>query len=168
MKLYFAIVWTAFALVNCGGGAQENSAEANGTSLQTTEETKPKITGKKIELTISSDDQMQFDKREMTVGEGQEVTVILKHIGKMSKEVMGHNWVLLHQGTSITDYAMKALDAKEKEYLPEEIPVIAATNMIGGGETTSITFQAPAKGTYDFICSYPGHYGLMKGKFIVQ
>ena len=25
----------------------------------------------------------------------------------------------------------------------------------------------PAKCTYDFICSFPGHSGLMKGKFIV-
>ena len=40
--------------------------------------------------------------------------------------------------------------------------------MIGGGQTTSITFTAPAAGTYDFICSFPGHSGLMKGKFIVE
>ncbi|HBX64839.1 MAG TPA: azurin, partial [Balneolaceae bacterium] len=26
----------------------------------------------------------------------------------------------------------------------------------------------PEAGTYDFICSFPGHYALMKGKFIVE
>ena len=40
--------------------------------------------------------------------------------------------------------------------------------LIGGGEETTVTFDAPAKGTYDFICSFPGHYALMKGKFIVE
>ncbi|MCA9748564.1 MAG: azurin, partial [Romboutsia sp.] len=23
-------------------------------------------------------------------------------------------------------------------------------------------------GTYDFMCSFPGHYSVMKGKFIVE
>ncbi|MEM6771051.1 MAG: plastocyanin/azurin family copper-binding protein, partial [Bacteroidota bacterium] len=27
---------------------------------------------------------------------------------------------------------------------------------------------APAAGEYDFICTFPGHYGVMKGKFIVE
>jgi azurin len=40
--------------------------------------------------------------------------------------------------------------------------------MIGGGEQTTITFDAPEKGVYDFICSFPGHVALMQGKFIVE
>ena len=40
--------------------------------------------------------------------------------------------------------------------------------MIGGGETDVIEFPAPEKGTYEFLCSFPGHYGMMKGKFIVE
>ncbi|MBT8261281.1 MAG: azurin, partial [Bacteroidia bacterium] len=38
----------------------------------------------------------------------------------------------------------------------------------GGGQSTSVTFMAPEVGTYDFICSFPGHSALMKGKFIVE
>ena len=40
--------------------------------------------------------------------------------------------------------------------------------MLGGGEETTIEFEAPAKGEYTFICSFPGHYALMNGKFIVE
>ena len=29
-------------------------------------------------------------------------------------------------------------------------------------------FLPPKKGVYDFICSFPGHYAMMKGKFIVE
>jgi len=40
--------------------------------------------------------------------------------------------------------------------------------MLGGGETTTIEFTAPGAGIYDYICSFPAHYGLMKGKLIVE
>ena len=40
--------------------------------------------------------------------------------------------------------------------------------MIGGGQSDTIEFDAPEPGTYDFICSFPGHYSVMKGKFIVE
>jgi azurin len=33
--------------------------------------------------------------------------------------------------------------------------VIAHTQKPFGGETTDIEFTAPAKGTYDFLCSFP-------------
>jgi azurin len=40
--------------------------------------------------------------------------------------------------------------------------------MIGGGESTVIEFVAPEAGTYTYICSFPGHYAMMKGKLIVE
>ena len=40
--------------------------------------------------------------------------------------------------------------------------------MIGGGESDTITFTAPKKGSYTYICTFPGHYGLMKGVLIVS
>ena len=46
--------------------------------------------------------------------------------------------------------------------------IIAYTDLIGGGESSTITFDAPDKGIYDFICSFPGHWSIMKGKLIVK
>ena len=46
--------------------------------------------------------------------------------------------------------------------------IISFTKVIAGGESTTITFEAPPKGIYNFLCSVPGHFGLMKGKFIVE
>ncbi|MCF6350009.1 MAG: azurin [Flavobacteriaceae bacterium] len=122
---------------------------------------------KVVELHLSSDDAMKFDKTELRVKEGQKVTLTLVHTGKIAKDLMGHNFVLLEQGTDLAKFAEKTMAAKETDYIPSE-GVIAHTGLIGGGETTTITFVAPAKGTYDFICSFPGHYGVMKGKFIVE
>jgi len=49
--------------------------------------------------------------------------------------------------------------------------VLAATEVIGGGESTTITFSLDAldpAGDYQFFCSFPGHYGLMKGAFRIE
>lgn len=44
-----------------------------------------------------------------------------------------------------------------------------ATNSIGPGETDSISFVAPAAGSYNFYCSIDGHKDLgLSGTLIVQ
>lgn len=120
-------------------------------------------------ITIESNDQMKYNLSQIKVKAGQSVTLTLKHVGKMPAQAMGHNLVILQKGTDVTAFANLAARAKSTGYIPTgSKQVIVATKVIGGGESTTITFTAPAKGTYDFICSFPGHYGIMKGKFIVE
>ena len=40
--------------------------------------------------------------------------------------------------------------------------------LVGGGESSSVTFPAPEKGTYDYICTFPGHYAIMRGILVVE
>lgn len=123
----------------------------------------------KVEITIESNDKMQFDMNEIKVEAGQTVVLTLKHVGKLPKAAMGHNWVLLTQGTDINSFGAEASKAADNDYIPQGTDkVIVATDLIGGGQETTIEFTAPEKGTYDFICSFPGHYAMMKGKFIVE
>lgn len=118
-------------------------------------------------IVINSDDRMKFDLREIRVKAGEKVKLTLNHKGKFKKDVMGHNWVLLAAGTDVAKFATAAMSAKATEYIPAK-GALAYTKLIGGGESTTIEFTAPKKGTYDFICSFPGHYSIMKGKFIVE
>lgn len=123
----------------------------------------------KVEVTIESNDQMRFNLSEIKVKEGQTVVLTLKHVGKLPKAAMGHNWVLLKQDVQMGTFAQEAVKAKDNGYVPAESKdIIVATELIGGGEETTIEFIAPAKGEYTFICSFPGHYALMNGKFIVE
>ena len=46
--------------------------------------------------------------------------------------------------------------------------MIAYTKLIGGGESVTISFQAPSQGIYNFICTFPAHYQLMRGQLIVK
>jgi azurin len=53
-----------------------------------------------------------------------------------------------------------------KESLEE---VIAATKLLGPGESEKLTFTAPKQaGLYQFLCSFPGHYAIMRGVMVVE
>ena len=121
-------------------------------------------------IVIKGSDAMQFDLKEIKVKAGQKVKLTLTHSGKLAKTAMGHNWVLLKPGTDVAAFGSKAAAARETEYIPksEEASIIAHTKLVGGGESDTVEFTAPAKGTYTYICSFPGHYALMKGTFIVE
>ncbi|MDR7130396.1 azurin [Algoriphagus sp. 4150] len=172
-KLMIAAV-TGLVLSSCGGEKKTESTEQSTPTQQ--EATQPEnaveepvaAPTSQETLSLESNDQMRFDKAELRVKAGSEVTLTLTHVGAMGKEVMGHNFVLLKEGTSIETFAAQAARAKDTDYIPSGDVVLAHTKLIGGGESDTITFIAPAKGTYEFICSFPGHYGLMKGEFIVE
>ena len=168
------ILFLAFIMllnVSCKGDKKAETSTKPEVKTEKAEDTKMESTTvESTTLEIAGNDAMQYDKKELKVKAGQKVTLTLTHTGKMDKKVMGHNWVLLKQGTDIPSFAEKAVAAgADKEYIPDGgDKVIINTKVLGGGETVTITFDAPAKGTYDFICSFPGHYGLMQGKFIVE
>lgn len=126
-------------------------------------------TGDTVKIELNASDAMKYDKSEITVKAGQTVVLTLNHPGTLPKESMGHNFVLLKQGVVMADFATAAMAAKDNDYIPNGgNDVIAHTKVIGGGESDTITFTAPEKGTYDFLCSFPGHYSVMNGKFIVE
>jgi azurin len=122
-----------------------------------------------VELTLGSNDQMKYDQKELRVPADSKVILTLKHNGTMPKQAMGHNFVLLKSGTDLAAFGAEAVAAGiENEHVPDSEAVIAHTSLIGGGEQSMVTFDAPSRGRYDFICSFPGHYALMKGTLIVE
>ncbi|MGO4913489.1 plastocyanin/azurin family copper-binding protein [Leeuwenhoekiella sp. W20_SRS_FM14] len=165
LTLIFAL---SLLLVNCGDKENKEEKEtvkigANNTS------TSKKADENVTEVVLLATDLMQFDKNEIRVPAGKKVKLTLRHTGKQPVEVMGHNFVLLTQGTEIPAFGAKASAARDNGYIPEGTDaVIVNTKMLGGGQSDTIEFDAPEPGTYDFICSFPGHYSVMKGKFIVE
>ena len=121
-----------------------------------------------LEIILNSNDQMQFDKRVLSASPGQKVTLTLNHTGRGNKMIMGHNFVLLKKNVDVDVFARKAVEARDSEYIPDGDQMIAYTKLIGGGESVTITFDAPEQGIYNFICSFPAHYQLMRGQLIVK
>ena len=120
-----------------------------------------------IEIVIESNDQMKFDIKEIKVKKGDTIKLTLKHVGQLPKAAMGHNWVLLNADTDMASFAQAAIQARDNDYIPAD-GFIIHTDLLGGGEETTIEFEAPEIGEYTFICSFPGHFALMNGKFIVE
>jgi len=170
MKIYrlFTLLALSVILLSCGGEKKkEDKSEPIKISGQ--KEAK-KESSSENQLSITGNDMMQYNKKELRVKAGKEVTLTLTHVGKMSKQVMGHNVVILKPGVDIQAFALKATEAGEADdWIPDGgKDVVVHTKMLGGGQSASITFMAPEAGTYDFICSFPGHSALMRGKFIVE
>ena len=118
-------------------------------------------------VVVNSDDQMRYDTRVIRVLVGSKIELTLNHNGSMPKAGMGHNLVILKTGTDVEEFCGEALTAGRTGYIPESDQIIVHTELIGGGESSTITFDAPALGSYDFVCTFPGHYGVMRGLFEV-
>ena len=169
MKKTILAAATVLFLAACGNKQEATSTETT-TAPATTEAPAPEPANEMADITISAGDDMKYDITEIYAKEGQKVKITLTHTGKAPVAAMGHNFVLLAAGVNIDEFAKAAAAAKDNDYIPADMAanVIAHTKTIGGGETTEVEFTAPAKGTYDFLCSFPGHYGMMKGQFIVE
>ncbi|HUH25518.1 MAG TPA: azurin [Flavobacterium sp.] len=162
----FVFLFLVTATVACKNDTKktESTIEYPETSEQATAPENDNTT-----VVLEGNDQMQFDKSEIDVPVGKTISLTLKHTGKLAKEVMGHNFVLLDQGVDFNDFASKAVLAKETDYIPADATgVLAHTKVIGGGESVTVEFTISEAGTYDFLCSFPGHSAMMKGKLIAK
>ncbi|MCL2831239.1 MAG: azurin [Betaproteobacteria bacterium] len=126
------------------------------------------VLAEQCSMDIEANDTMKYNKDSVTISKKcKEFTVNLKHVGKMPKASMGHNWVLTTKADmqGVVSESIKAGVAND--YInPSNTKVIAHTKMIGGGETTSVavsTSKLTAGTDYMFFCSFPGHAALMKG-----
>jgi azurin len=83
---------------------------------------------------------------------------------------MGHDWVLAKDSdmSGIINAGLAAGPAKG--YLPEnDKRIIAATHVVGGGETSTVKFSTAALlqgARYVFFCTTPGHSTVMRGAFL--
>jgi azurin len=115
---------------------------------------------------------MSFSANKMTAPASCEtVKVVLKHTGSMAKDMMGHNWVLTKKDDMQAIVREGAAAGLDNDYLPQgDARIIAATKVIGGGETAEVEFSTAglAGEKLTFFCSFPGHSGIMKGNFEVK
>ena len=124
-------------------------------------------------IAIESNDQMQFSTHELVApGDCTDVEVTLSHSGKLPAQVMGHDWVLAKDSDmpGIVNAALAA--GLTHGYLPaNDKRIIAATRIVGGGESTTVRFSTAAlvRGErYVFFCTTPGHSTVMHGKFVFR
>ncbi len=162
IRLSLILASLSLMLAACGG--KKETASGTGAGSAVTED------GVRI-VEITANDQMKFSLKEIRVKAGEPVRLTLKNIGKMPKQSMGHNWVLIQpvDQAGLTSFALSAA-SRPPQYLPaDKTLIIAHSRILGPGESETIEFKAPSTaGIYRFLCTFPGHYNLMNGNFIVE
>jgi azurin len=142
MKHLFIILLTA-VLIGCGGESFD-----------------------KIIKIGTQGNQMKYDVSEIYAKAGSKIKI--EFINNADMETMKHNIVILKDKKFVKEVG--ELSAKEDDYLVENHEgILAYTTMIGPKESTELVLQVPTKkGKYPFICTYPGHYSVMKGILVVN
>lgn len=167
-KISMVVLLGALTITSCGKKENVPTEEPAITTEATSDEgNKPAVDNV---LVIEGNDQMQFSTNELRAVAGKPIKLTLKHVGKIPKEAMGHNLVILQEGTDEAAFAAKAIEAKDTDYIPasEKASIVAHTKLLGGGEEDTIEFTIDKKGTYNFLCTFPGHVAMMKGVLIVE
>ena len=121
-------------------------------------------------VSLTADDSMKFSLTEIRAQAGEKLSVTFKNVGRMPKQAMGHNWILLVPMADSEVLALaQAAAARAPEYVPADTAkILVHTRLLGPNESATVEFTAPATpGEYPFVCTFPGHAALMRGKLIV-
>lgn len=186
--LSILLVAFLFAFTACGGGG--DASESN-EEMSAQESTSMDSANDVRTINIIGVDDMKFVVKEeaeglvtgeavgdyilleaIEVAPGEEVQITLTTVSNLPPTAMSHNFTVVEMGTDVEAFWQAALQASDNEYISPDFEdqVIVHTDMLGDGESDTVTFTAPEEtGEYDYLCTFPGHYtGGMKGKLIVQ
>ncbi len=171
--LTFTLAAAILAFASCGENPPSSAGKSTGSASAPAASSASGTVGADGVRTfqISGDDKMLFNVKELSATAGEKLKVEFVNSGTLPKQAMSHNWVLLKtmSDADIATFATAA-SAKPTEFMPDDVSkVLAHTKMLGPGEKDSISFNAPAEpGTYPYICTFPGHYALMRGTLTVK
>ena len=117
-------------------------------------------------LTISVvGDTLQYDKQLLTINAGSEVTLSFTNVATVQQ----HNWVLVKPGTKDEVAMAGTLAGVANGWIPvDDDRVLAKSSLLDAGASEEIKFTSPAAGTYQFVCTFPGHNATMVGEFKVN
>lgn len=121
---------------------------------------------KTCDVKIEGSDAMSYNTKSISLAGCTDVKLSLKHTGKLPKAAMGHNVVIAAESDMKNVIADATKAGPAKDYTPTGKGVVVATKLIGGGESTEVTFPTSKlkKGTkYKFFCTFPGHSAVMVG-----
>ncbi len=134
---------------------------------------KPAATVANCATTIEGNDAMQYNVGSIVIPKScSDFKITLNHTGKLPVAAMGHN-VVIAAASDMQAVAAEGIGAgAAADYVKAgDARVIAHSKLIGGGESTSVSFQTSklqGAGPYEFFCSFPGHSAIMKGAIAVE
>ncbi|NIJ51258.1 PVC-type heme-binding CxxCH protein [Dyadobacter arcticus] len=113
-------------------------------------------------------EEMKFNVTEFKVIAGKTVELVFEN-----PDAMQHNVVVGKPKSyeiigAAADKMITVKDGAEKNYVPNIPQILAATPLVNPGQTFRLKFVVPdVVGDYPFVCTFPGHWRLMKGVMTV-
>ncbi|WP_235296973.1 plastocyanin/azurin family copper-binding protein [Portibacter marinus] len=116
---------------------------------------------------IGTEPGLKYDIKEFTVKAASKIKLVFNN-----DDDMLHNLLIVKPNTA--DQVGKAavdlgLQGMEKGYVPDSDNVLYHTNLMQPHTSDAIYFTAPTQpGTYQYVCTFPGHASIMRGVMIVR
>ena len=116
-------------------------------------------------------EQMLFTVKKFEVQAGQPVKIVFTN-----PDATQHNLVILKPGKDhietigmAANEMAKSPDGLKQQFLPKSNLILQATNLLNPESTETLRFTAPEKpGVYPYLCTFPGHWILMRGEMVVK
>lgn len=146
-------VLSAFAVASQGASGVAEGAGGAGQSAAAGESVPLEVD------TATGAEDFTFVQTELTAPAGSTISLTLNNLTDAGDEI-GHNWVLVQPGQEESVLANGITAGDDKDWLDVDDPgIIAHTALIEGEDSDTVTFAAPAPGTYTFLCTFPEHHG---------
>ena len=154
-------------VVTPGGTVAAPTTAASASPTATPAPTATSAPAGPIALEVSSvGEEQKFDKDTLTAPQGAQVTLKFNNVST----TLQHNWVLVKAGTK-NDVAARGTFFPTGDWVDPSDPDIVDkvhTKLLATGGLEEISFTAPSAGTYQFVCTFPGHNVTMFGDFVVS
>lgn len=109
---------------------------------------------------------LMYDQAKINVKAGQKIKLSF-----VNNDDMQHNVVITKPGKAdaVGETATNmGLEGPKLHYVPKSDDVLFHTKLVNPGSSEVIYFEAPSTpGTYQIVCTYPGHYATMQSVLIV-
>ena len=115
-------------------------------------------------------ERLLFDRESFTVKAGKPVKLTLKN-----PDATQHNLVIVKRGASLEEIGMAANkmaqspEGAKLHFIPDDKRILHHTKLIDPGKSETIRFTAPKQpGKYPYVCTFPGHWIVMRGVMVVE
>lgn len=124
-----------------------------------------RATGTTLAVTLSViPGEVKFSQTSIEARAGQHIELTFSNTDDLQ-----HNLVIFRRG-SMASYekdlygSMNDANAQARGFVPDSPNVLIASRLLNARESTVLSFDAPTEpGDYPFVCSFPGHWLMMRG-----